>query len=381
MILPGQRVGILGSGQLGRMLAYEARRLGYGVDVYSPEAGSPTEAVSDRAFVADYLDFEQLDAFIDSVDVVTYEFENVPAATAERCADRLPTHPSSRILEIAQDRLREKSELRSAGFPVTEYREIHSAKELGAGLAALGASVLKTARSGYDGKGQLMLRGDEASEEAWSRLGTDRAILERRVDFAAELSVVVARTQDGSCVAFDTFENRHANHILDLTVCPARFPPTTLELTQAIATGVAETLGLVGVLCVEMFVLPDGDVLVNELAPRPHNSGHLTIEAAGASQFEQQLRAVCNLPLGDSSMRVSAAAMANLLGDLWFAGDREFAVLPRFDRALRVPNAHLHLYGKREPRIGRKMGHLTITGTVADDVLDEAMRIRSELIP
>jgi 5-(carboxyamino)imidazole ribonucleotide synthase len=378
-IEPGATIGILGSGQLGRMLAYEARRMGYGVAVLSPDDDSPTEAVSDRAFVGDYRDPDLVDDFIEAVDVVTYEFENVPAETAERCASRVPTHPAPGVLAVASDRLLEKSRVRESGFDTTEFREIRSADDLATGLAELGPSILKTVRSGYDGKGQHALGADVDATAAWRAFGAELGILEKRVDFTKEISVVVARGADGHSVPFEPFENDHANHILDVTVCPARLDRATRDTAIEVGRGVADALGVVGVICVEMFVTADGRVLVNELAPRPHNSGHLTIDACRTSQFEQQLRAVCGQPLGDPSLR-EPAAMANLLGDRWrLDSETGSARLVGLHAIFSHPRARLHLYGKRQPRKGRKMGHLTVVGPDVDTAQSDVVALRAAL--
>jgi 5-(carboxyamino)imidazole ribonucleotide synthase len=379
-IEPGATIGILGSGQLGRMLAYEARRLGYGVAVLSPDDDSPTEAVADRAFVGDYRDADLVDDFIEVVDVVTYEFENVPAETAARCRARVPTHPSAEILEVASDRLKEKEAVRTAGFGTTEFRAVRDADELEAGLAAQGPSILKTVRSGYDGKGQAALDPAVDAGLAWRAFGADVGILEKRVDFEKEISVVVGRGADGRCVPFEPFENDHANHILDVTVCPAQISPSTRTAALEVATGLADALGVVGVLCVEMFVTREGDVLVNEMAPRPHNSGHLTLDACRTSQFEQQLRAVCGLPLGDPEL-LAPAAMVNLLGDRWHVGEDGEPVLGGLEAIFLEARARLHLYGKRVPRPGRKMGHLTVVGPDVARARDVARALRAGMNP
>jgi len=378
MIEPGATLGILGSGQLGRMLAYEARRMGYGIAVLSPDSGSPTEAVADQAFVGDYRDLDLVDRFAAAVDVVTYEFENVPAETARRCRERVPIHPDPQVLAVASDRLKEKETVRRAGFPTTDFRAIESAADLRSGLNALGDSILKTVRSGYDGKGQVSLTSQSDPESVWRDFGAELGILERRVPFALEVSVVVARGADGAVAVFEPFENEHHQHILDVTTCPARIDPSVRAAAVDVARGVTEALGVVGVICVEMFVSDVGGVLVNEIAPRPHNSGHLTLDAAYASQFEQQLRAVCGLPLGDPSLR-SPAAMANLLGDLWRIGDDGRAILPGVEAVLADPRARLHLYGKRQPRVGRKMGHLTVLDGEVEVARERARALRKYL--
>jgi 5-(carboxyamino)imidazole ribonucleotide synthase len=368
VIAPGGRLGVLGSGQLGRMFALAARRLGYRVVVYSPDQDSPTGQVADTEFTARYDDLERVKAFARTVDVVTFEFENVPFATAAACAQFAPVRPRGEVLHITQQRLREKTYLREQGFPVTPFARVTSLAELEAALDALGLpAVLKSADFGYDGKGQRKLLARADAPAAWSALGVQEAILEGFVDFALEVSVVAARGLDGSFAAFDVFENAHAHHILDVTVCPARIEPKLAREALELARGILERLDVVGVLCVEMFVTKSGTLLVNELAPRPHNSGHLTFDASLTNQFEQQVRAVCGLPLGSPQL-LRPAAMMNLLGDVWSNGE------PNWAKALELPNVKLHLYGKSDPRPGRKMGHLTALA----DTVDEAERVVRE---
>lgn len=373
LIPPGSTLGILGSGQLGRMLALAARSLGYRVHVYSPERGAPAGQVADREVVADYLDLNALGAFARGVDVVTFEFENVPAAATDELAGRVPVRPAGRVLETTQHRLREKRFLEGAGFPVAPFRAARSADELRSALAALGTpAVVKTAGWGYDGKGQVRIDDPAAAGAAWAALGTDEAVVEAFVDFERELSVVAARGLDGDFAHWGIVENRHVRHILDLTLAPASIPEALAAAAVEIARGVLAALDVVGVLCVELFATRDGRLLVNELAPRPHNSGHWTIDGATTSQFEQQLRAVCGLPLG-STRQHRPAAMANLLGDLW--ADRE----PDWSAALAVPDVHLHLYGKADPRPGRKMGHLTALGDSLEEAEGRALEARARL--
>lgn len=361
MISPGATLGILGSGQLGRMLALSARNLGFRVHVFSPEGGAPAGQVADRDVVAPYLDLAALRRFAAEVDVVTFEFENVPAVSAEALAESVPVRPAGRVLATTQNRLREKRFLAAAGFPVAPFRAAHSAAELGAAVRELGAPVIvKTAGWGYDGKGQVRLAGLDGVAAAWAALATDEAVVEAVVDFECELSVVAARGVDGELADYGVVENRHVHHILDLTLAPASLPAATERAAQEMARGVLESLEVVGVLGVEMFLARSGQLVINELAPRPHNSGHWTLDGAATSQFEQQLRAVCGWPLG-STRQHRPAVMANLLGDLWADGE------PDWRAALAAPEVHLHLYGKAEARPGRKMGHLTALGdTVAE---------------
>ena len=361
-VLPGTTLGVLGAGQLGRMFAIAARRLGYRVHVLSPDDDTPTGQVADREIRAAYDDLDAVAAFAKSVSVVTFEFENVPAATAETAAKHAPVRPGGHVLHITQHRVREKSMLAKAGLPVTPFRPVNTLEELRAGLADFGTpAVLKTAAWGYDGKGQVILRDAGEAPAAWEKLGTTEAVLETFIDFDREVSVVAARGLDGSFAHFELLDNTHQNHILDLTVAPADVPRKVRDDAVEIARQVLETLDVVGVLCVEFFLKTDGSLLINETAPRPHNSGHLTIDACISDQFEQQVRAVCGLPLGDPT-QLRPAAMANLLGDLWEGGE------PNWSAALSGGQAKLHLYGKHEARPGRKMGHLTAVA----DTLDEA---------
>ncbi len=367
-VLPGATIGILGSGQLGRMLALAARRMGYRVHVYSPEADSPTGQIADREVVATYDELDAVRDFARGVDVVTYEFENVPAETAAAIVDFVPVRPDSLALEVSQNRIREKAFCVANGLPVTKHAPVTSQRDLKAALEITGLpAILKTAASGYDGKGQVRLEQGTDALPAWQALGEVDAMLEAEVDFAGEVSVVCARSVAGEFAHFGLLANDHTNHILDVSVAPAPVAARTAETAIAIARTFVDRLDYVGVLCVEFFMTADGELLVNEIAPRPHNSGHLTIEACVTSQFEQQLRAVCGLGLGDTSF-VRPAAMANILGDLWLDGDPEWAALDGY------PDVRLHLYGKADARPGRKMGHLTC---LAADGQTAASRVRA----
>ena len=357
-------IGMLGSGQLGRMAAIEARRMGYTVHVFSPEPHSPTGQVADHETVADYLDLEAVRAFAQQVDVVTYEFENVPLATATACAEHVPVYPSPHVLATAQNRLREKAFMAENGLPVPPFAPVYRLADLQAGLVALGTpAVLKTAESGYDGKGQVKIHHADEATAAWAAIGQQPAILEAFVPFVQELSVVAARGQQGDFAHYGTIENEHQNHILYRSISPARVPTAVAEQAVAYARIVLECLDVIGVLCVEFFLTADHRLLLNEIAPRPHNSGHLTIESHHTSQFEQQVRAVCGLPLGNPAQRLPAV-MLNLLGDVWPAeGEPNWAAIHA------IPNLKLHLYGKHTPRPGRKMGHLTAVGHTIEEAL------------
>jgi len=370
---PGAVLGVLGSGQLGRMLALEARRLGYRVHVFSPEPGSPAGQVADRELVASYDDADAVRRFAREVDVVTFEFENVPAASAAAAAEHAPVRPDGRVLHVTQERLREKSFLRQRGLPVPEFAAVSSAAEVEAALAALGCpAVLKSAAFGYDGKGQARLDHAGQAAAAFAAAGGGTCILEACVPFERELSVVAARGLDGGFAHFGAVENRHARHVLDLSIAPAPLPARVAAEAVELARELLEALDVVGVLCVELFLAPGGRLLINELAPRPHNSGHFTLDACVTSQFEQQLRAVCGLPLG-STEQLRPAAMANLLGDLWEGGE------PDWPAALALPGVRLHLYGKAQPRPGRKMGHLTALAATPEDAAQRALAAREAL--
>ncbi|MEK0086067.1 5-(carboxyamino)imidazole ribonucleotide synthase [Benzoatithermus flavus] len=348
MIPPGSTIGILGGGQLGRMTAMAAARLGYRCHIFAPEAESPAADVAAAFTCAPYEDEAALAAFAAAVDVVTLEFENVPVSAVERLARERPVRPGARVLRITQDRLAEKDFVRGLGIPVTRYARVGSPADLAAARERLGHGVLKTTRLGYDGKGQLRVTAETDPEAAFARLGQPVLIHEAWVDFALELSVVTARNSKGQQASYVPVENRHRHHILDVTIAPAPLPETLAARAVGIAERIAQALGLEGLLAVEMFLTRSGELLVNELAPRPHNSGHWTIDACAVSQFEQHVRAVCDLPLGDPT-RFADAEMQNLIGhdvDHW-------------PELLAEPGARLHLYGKRETREGRKMGHVT----------------------
>lgn len=379
-ILPGRTVGILGGGQLGRMLALAARRMAYSVVVLSPEPDSPAGQLAALEIVAPYDDLAAVRRLARRSDVVTFEFENIPAAAVVAAGEEAPVHPSAAVLAICQNRLREKRWLADHGLPTAAFRPVTRPDELAAALDAVGLpAVLKTAGFGYDGKGQRRVETVAEAEQACRELGGE-LILERFVEFERELSVIGVRSGEGSFVAYGPLENRHARHILDLTLAPAPLPEPVAARARELARTILEALSVVGVLCVELFLARDGELLINELAPRPHNSGHYTIEASQTSQFEQQLRAVCGLPLGDSSQR-APAAMVNLLGDLWWPGDP--AASPRepdWERLLALPEAHLHLYGKSRPRPGRKMGHLTVLASSTDEAARMALAGRAALL-
>ena len=355
MIAPGATVGILGGGQLGRMLALAAAPLGYRCHIFSPEPGGPAAQVSAAETVADYDDGAALEAFGAAVDVVTTEFENVPAEALERLAKIVPVRPGARSLRIAQNRIAEKDFVCGLGLETTPYAAIEVGADNASADTRIGRpAVLKTQTLGYDGKGQVVLTEGDDLLIAWrDTLGSRPAILEALAPIEREVSVVVARAPDGRIACFDPVENRHVNGILDVTLAPAGIPPALARAAREGAERIAQALDHVGVLCVELFVTDDGRLLVNEIAPRVHNSGHWTIEGCETSQFAQHIRAVCGLPLGSTARRANAC-MKNLIG-----ADVEYWRPLAAD-----PAAHLHLYGKAETRDGRKMGHVTWLGSL-----------------
>lgn len=375
IVPPGSVVGVLGSGQLGRMFALAARRMGYRVHTYSPEEDSPTGHVADVEVSAAYFDLDRLRDFARGLDVLTLEFENVPRAALDAVDAIVPIRPGADALWVSQNREREKEFLGRSGVPVAVWAAVYTSEDLAAAVALVGVpAVLKTAAFGYDGKGQTTISSAAPVDvaAAWATLGRVPCVLEAFVDFQREVSVIAARGADGQVAIFPLFENEHARHILDVTRAPASLSP--FEETQAheITRTILDALDYVGVICIELFHDRDGRLLVNEIAPRPHNSGHLTIDACATSQFEQQLRAVCGLPLGSTEL-LRPAAMANLLGDLWAGAP------PRWEKACAVPGVALHLYGKKEPRPGRKMGHLTALARTPDEARRRVLSARAAL--
>jgi len=372
-ILPGSTIGCLGGGQLGRMFALAARKMGYRVHTVDPMPDSPTGQISDREFSTAFDDIPTLLEFADTVDVVTYEFENIPVEALDALAPKVPLRPGRDVLYTTQNRRREKEFLISGGFPVGRFRVVESEVELREAVVSVGyPCVLKTADFGYDGKGQQKITAETDLAQVWQRHGARAGVLEAWIPFAAELSVVVARGYtpepgEYQVQAFPPTVNSHENHILATSVAPAPLADSILARAQSIACEIATRLDVVGLLAVEFFLTRRGDLLVNELAPRPHNSGHFSFDACVTSQFEQQLRAVCGLPLGETRL-LSPAVMRNLLGDLWANG------VPDWSRLLALPGLRLHLYGKSEPRAGRKMGHYC----VLSPTLEQAWEIDAE---
>jgi len=354
---PGDTIGILGGGQLGRMLAMAAARLGLRCQVFSPDPDSPAFDVVLNATCAEYADVEALELFAGDVDVITYEFENVPSAAALILAARRPVLPDRKILETTQDRLAEKDFVKRLGIGTADYADVSSAAALRAAIARLGLpAVLKTRRFGYDGKGQAIIRNGDDPDRVWADLGTKSAILEAFIPFEREISVIAARSADGHVECFDVTENEHRDHILKISRAPADIPEALAGRARAIAEEIANALNYVGVLAVEMFVVQGESgpkVLVNEIAPRVHNSGHWTLDGASISQFEQHIRAIAGWPLG-KPVRHGPVTMTNLIGD----------DILGYEQWLTVPGASVHLYGKGAPRPGRKMGHVTQVGAV-----------------
>jgi 5-(carboxyamino)imidazole ribonucleotide synthase len=374
IIQPGATLSVLGSGQLGRMFAIAARRMGYRVHTLSPGVDTPTGQVADAEIEADYDDLDAIRAFARGVDVITFEFENVSTAAADAAAEVVPVRPSGHALHVTQQRAREKAFLALKGFPVTPHAAVASLDELAAAVERIGLpAILKTASFGYDGKGQHRLTSPLDIEPVWALVGHQPAILEKVVDFSLEFSVVAARGLDGGFAHYGAIENAHRNHILDVSVAPARMPEAAVTEAVAVTRAIMDELAYVGVLCVEFFLTADGRILVNEIAPRPHNSGHLTVDASITSQFEQQVRAICGLPLGATTL-LRPAAMANLLGDVWAKGE------PKWDAALAVPDVKLHLYGKSDPRPGRKMGHLTAMADTTAQAIQHVLAARDVLV-
>jgi 5-(carboxyamino)imidazole ribonucleotide synthase len=368
---PPQRIGVLGSGQLGLMFAGAAARLGFQVHVFSPTHSSPAEQFAHSVTVAHYEDREAMVNFAKSVDVITYEFENIPAETLDLAADLVPTFPSRDLLYISQNRRREKESLSAAGFRVVPFAFAKDLAGVEQAAAALGFPViLKSASFGYDGKGQARVNTAEQLKTAYQALGHQEVVVEKKVQLTCELSVIVARSESKNLSTYGPIENLHVDGILDLSLCPARVSEDLRSQAIEVASAIADHFNLIGVLCVEFFVVDEDQLLVNELAPRPHNSGHLTIEAHTTSQFAQQARCVTGLEPGDAT-QLRPAAMANLLGDIWPA---DWAHMLNH-----APDVALHLYGKDTPAKGRKMGHLTALAATAEDALAKVQRARTLL--
>jgi 5-(carboxyamino)imidazole ribonucleotide synthase len=373
MISPGKTIGLLGGGQLGRMFCIAARRMGYRVHTFEPSPDCPAGQVSDLEINAPYTDEAALAKFAEGVDVITFEFENIPTPALERLSRIRPVHPRAEALHICQNREREKLFLRQNGYPHAPFEVITSAGELEQALKKIGTpSVLKTADFGYDGKGQLKLTGEVDAAAVWQKFNSPRAVLESWVSHDCELSIICARGADGQAQTFPVSENIHTDHILDFSIVPARISGSIQAEARKLALDIAARLEMVGLIAVELFCTRERKLLVNELAPRPHNSGHYTFDACVTSQFEQQLRAVCGLPLGSPEL-LRPVVMVNLLGDLWKNGE------PRWMELLAEPSAKLHLYGKAEAKPGRKMGHFCVLDEDRDTALKKAETLKKLL--
>lgn len=383
MISPGQTIGILGGGQLGRMMAIAARRLGYGIIGLDPDPHGPLGQVADRMLSADYDDLSAAKELAAACDVVTLEFENVAASCLQAIADLVTVAPGPTVLATTRHRIREKNFLREHGFPVTNFGAARSLGELRATLDAIGyPAIVKTCEFGYDGKGQCRIDHADQVSDAWQQLASKDLIVEAVAPFVCEVSVICTRSADGQGSTFPVFENEHRHHILDITRMPARIDERLRRRARDMALAITEALQVVGTLAVEMFVVPHATngptLLVNELAPRPHNSGHVTIDACRTDQFEQHIRAICGLPLGSTDALNGGGAMINLLGDLWQHGDPQWAAALAID-----PHLKLHLYGKAAAKAGRKMGHLNLSGSGSDGntVVERLQAARAALVP
>lgn len=373
MILPGAWLGVLGGGQLGRFFTLAARGMGYAVCVYDPDTQSPAGAVADRHICAPFDDAVRLNEFARAVAAITLEFENVPATALASLAAQTTVRPAPTAVAIAQDRSAEKAFFQAQGLPVGPYCYLRSPADFAQAQGLRFPAILKTARMGYDGKGQATVNSYADLPAVFERQGGVPCVLEERLALATEISLVLARGADGTVAPFPVAENRHRHGILDISIVPARIDGAVRSQAVAIATAIAQALDYVGVLGVEFFVLEDGRLVLNEMAPRPHNSGHYTLDACATDQFEQQVRALCGLPLGDARL-LAPAVMVNLLGDAWHDGR-----LPA--EKIVAPRVKLHLYGKREPRAGRKMGHFTVLADSVDAAVTEALAIQARLTP
>lgn len=371
--LPGSTIGMLGGGQLGRMFTIAARSMGYEVIVLDPDTDSPAGKLATDHVCANYSDQNALDYMAKTCNVVTTEFENVPSSTLEALANSCPVHPGAQAVTITQDRIHEKTFLRDNGFPTAPFAVIRNQSDLIPGLNSVGTpAILKVSRFGYDGKGQYAINAASDLNEAWLALQGNESVLEQRVPLDQEVSVVMARGVDGQNITYPVAENVHQDGILDISMVPARINSSVSEQVNEMAIRIASELDYIGVMAVEFFI-SNGKLLVNEIAPRPHNSGHYTLDATVTSQFEQQVRAVCGLPLGDTRL-LSPVVMVNLIGDLW-QGNKP----PAWEALLSHSNAKLHLYGKREARPGRKMGHYNVLAPELDTALSLATEIRTAL--
>ena len=373
VILPGATIGILGGGQLGRMTGMAARSLGYDVHVLDPDPDCPAKAIASRTITARFDDADAAADLARDCDVVTLEIEQIARPSLEAVSALAPLRPRAEAVFTVQDRIRQRSWLDTHGFPVGAYRAVSTAEECAAAVTALGPSICKAPMGGYDGRGQVRVKTAQEGHAAWSALGSGRVIVEQFLDLDVELSVLVARREDGESATYPPSVNHHVNGVLDWAITPGGLPTSVAQHARQVAHAIAETMGIVGLLAVELFLTKDGRLLVNELAPRPHNTYHHSERGHSTSQFEQLVRAVCGLPLGRVDL-VTPAAIANLLGDLWVEGE-----LPHFAESLAVPDVRLHLYGKATARPGRKMGHFSAIAPTAQDALERVLDARHRL--
>ena len=377
IILPPAMLGMLGGGQLGRFFVIAAHEMGYQVTVLDPDKNSPAGKIADVHICANYDDADALQQISNTCAAVTTEFENVPASTLKKLAESVIVRPSAESVAIAQNRVMEKNFIKEAGLPVAPFAVINEASDLPDDASTLYPAILKVARFGYDGKGQARVKNQAEARLAFAEFKQEICVLEQMLPLDLEVSVVLARDTHGHIAAFATAENSHLNGILDISIAPARCSEVVKANARELAKKLADKLNYVGVLGVEFFLVKN-QLLVNEIAPRPHNSGHYTIDACVTNQFEQQVRVLAGLPLGDASLH-SNAVMVNVLGDSWLAREENVALEPAWGKACSYPNLKLHLYGKAEPRKGRKMGHFTVIGKEAKSVLNTALVARSEL--
>jgi 5-(carboxyamino)imidazole ribonucleotide synthase len=375
IVSPGETIGILGGGQLGRMSAQAAQKLGYRVKIYDPTHGVCASEIADETITAPWSKSEALKKFTDGCSRLTLEFENIPPSTIEEVNKYVPCHPSSRVLEICQNRQKEKEFLKNKEIPCAPFRIINNLAELKNAVKEIGfPCVLKTAVFGYDGKGQIKITDEQQDlESAWSITGGGRGVLEAWIPHQGEISVIIVRGENGETAVYYPTENIHKDHILYLTLSPARISSSIAHEAKTMAVKIAEKINLIGIMAVEMFIY-DKKILVNELAPRPHNSGHVTLDNNKTSQFEQHIRAVCGLPLGEIKIQ-SPAVMLNILGDAWKNGNT-----PEWSKITSIPGAKLHLYNKGQAAPKRKMGHVTILSNTLETALKIAQKIDQEIL-
>ena len=366
-ILPGATIGFLGGGQLGRMTALAARSMGYDIQVLDPDPNCAARALASKVITAQFNDVAAAVDLAKGCDVITLEIEQISAAALDAAAEHAPVRPGRAPVYIIQDRLRQKNWLRHNNFPVGDFREANSGQDISNAVTEMGASIAKSCHGGYDGRGQVRINTAADGEKTWELLGGKECIVEQHLDITLELSVLVARRPGGETIVYPASRNHHTHGVLTWAVIPAVLPAQVLNDAEALAPAIATSLGIVGLLAVEFFYTADGRLLINELAPRPHNTYHHTERACGASQFEQLVRAVCDLPFGSTEV-IAPSAMINLLGEVWLQSEA-----PHITQTLAVPAIRLHLYGKTSAREGRKMGHLTATGATPEEALQRVL--------